>query len=74
MGGVRFGSSYRLRSMYMTCPIRNGRESAEWGGQKSEVLRDWKSHKELGEEALAERTLHEVDMECPKVLHDCCYC
>ena len=57
MGGVRFGSSDRLRSMYMMCPDREGRDSGEWGGQKSEVLRDWKSRQELGEEALAERTL-----------------
>ena len=64
--GVRAGSSDRPRSMYMMCPGDVGRDSGEWGGQESEVLQDWKSHQELGEEALAERTLHEVEMECPK--------
>ena len=38
----------------MMCPGDVGRDSGEWGGQESEVLQDWKSHQELGEEALAE--------------------
>ena len=70
MGGVRSGSSDRLRSMYMMCPDGVGRDSGEWGGQKYAVLRDWKSHQELGEEALAERTLLGVETERPKVLRN----
>ena len=40
MGGVKFGSSDRLRSMYMMCPDREGRDSGEWGGQESEVSQE----------------------------------
>ena len=72
--GVRSGSSDRPRSMYMMCPGDVGRDSGEWGGQESEVLQDWKSHQELGEEALAEGAVLGVGTECPKVLSDCCCC
>ena len=58
----------------MMCPGDVGRDSGEWGGQESEVLQDWKSHQELGEEALAEGAVLGVGTECPKVLSDCCCC
>ena len=56
----------------MMCPGDVGRDSGEWGGQESEVLQDWKSHQELGEEAIAEGAVLGVGTECPKVLSDCC--
>ena len=73
LDGVRAGSSDRPRSMYMMCPGDVGRDSGEWGGQESEVLQDWKSHQELGEEALAEGAVLGVGTENPKVLSDCCW-
>ena len=71
---VRVGSSDRPWSMYMMCPDEVGRDSGDWGGQESEVCQDLKSHQELGEEALTERTLLGIEAERPKILSDCCCC
>ena len=60
--------------MYMMCPDEVGRDSGDWGGQESEVCQDLKSHQELGEEALTERTLLGIEAERPKILSDCCCC
>ena len=62
-----FGSIDRLRSMYMVCLHGEGRDSGDWGGQESEVCQDLKSHQELGEEALTERTLLGIEAERPKI-------
>ena len=60
---VRVGSSDRPWSMYMMCPDEVGRDSGDRGGQASEVFQDWKSHQDLGEQALTERTLLGVETE-----------
>ena len=56
--------------MYMMCPDEVGRDSGDWGGQESEVWQDLKSHQELGEEALTERTFLGIEAERPKILVD----